>query len=492
VSLSPRSPSPPLPSMPSLRRFARNLPGVQTLMLAAPLPLNFDFHRLPSGAVVEDNGTFQEDPSLTTRARGHLLQEELPCKVREFKASQRANAVPPSLRRCTGLWIFWELLSQGDPALIQMFTIEVFGTPGSELTIDRSNLLDSGFAVLGAMGEDELQSSHISVTFEGESAVDAGGVRREFFTEFAHRLGEVNQPASLFTLAPDNTLMPRPTAPDDPPPDTQKYEMMGRFLGLAIMQGYPVPIHFNRIVYKLLTSHQVTLGDVKSLNPEFFRNRFEVLLQHNGVEQMEEVLCEPLTFMSAPTPLKPTAVPLVEGGDSKRVTEDNKRDYLQLLAASYVLGGIEAQVKAFMKGFHDVVPLDVLVNLDVRPQDLEMVMAGVQEMDLDDWMAHTGGLDDLTDKQKEVVGWFWAIVRGMDNERRSRLLAFATGLRRLPPAGFSALSFNVSFDPDAEHIPSAHTCSQNLVLPLATDEDHLRAKLDVALQDDAFIGFGFA
>lgn len=37
-----------------------------------------------------------------------------------------------------------------------------------------------------------------------------------------------------------------------------------------------------------------------------------------------------------------------------------------------------------------------------RPQDLEMVMAGVQEIDLDDWMAHTGGLDDLTDKQKEA------------------------------------------------------------------------------------------
>lgn len=48
-----------------------------------------------------------------------------------------------------------------------------------------------------------------------------------------------------------------------------------------------------------------TLGDMKSLNPEFFRNRFEVLLQHNGVEQMEEVLCPPpqLPFCAVPSRL---------------------------------------------------------------------------------------------------------------------------------------------------------------------------------------------
>ena len=55
------------------------------------------------------------------------------------------------------------------------------------------------------------------------------------------------------------------------------------------MQRQIVPASFNRIAYKLMVGRVVTLCDVKTVDPEFFRNRFELLLRPNGVELMEQV-----------------------------------------------------------------------------------------------------------------------------------------------------------------------------------------------------------
>ena len=56
--------------------------------------------------------------------------------------------------------------------------------------------------------------------------------------------------------------------------------------------------------------------------------------------------------------------------------------------------------------------------------------------------------------------------------------------------GFAALGFNLSFDGDPQHLPTAHTCSHNLVLPLVRTRQELKEKLDVVIQEG--VGFGFA
>ena len=78
----------------------------------------------------------------------------------------------------------------------------------------------------------------------------------------------------------------------------------------------------------------------------------------------------------------------------------------------------------------------------------------------------------------------------MDAEHHARLLAFATGSTRVPLQGWAALNFVITFDEEPAHLPSAHTCYQNLVLPMCRDRESFREKLDVIVHNDLVFGFG--
>ena len=92
----------------------------------------------------------------------------------------------------------------------------------------------------------------------------------------------------------------------------------------------------------------------------------------------------------------------------------------------------------------------------------------------------------------QLRDWFWRSVDGMDLERRAKLLAFACGTGRLPAAGFSALSpkFTVAVHRSEEeaHLPSAHTCINQLCLPAYASYETLDRQLRIAIEWD---GFGF-
>ncbi|KAJ0399976.1 hypothetical protein P43SY_006229 [Pythium insidiosum] len=77
-----------------------------------------------------------------------------------------------------------------------------------------------------------------------------------------------------------------------------------------------------------------------------------------------------------------------------------------------------------------------MVLLDA--EELDFVLSGSDEIDVDDWERNTKYTSDLLNHR--VRRWFWEMVRSMSNEQRRRLLQFATGSSRVPLAGFSALT----------------------------------------------------
>lgn len=70
-------------------------------------------------------------------------------------------------------------------------------------------------------------------------------------------------------------------------------------------------------------------------------------------------------------------------------------------------------------------------------RELELLIGGMSEIDVDDWMKHT----DYRGYQQgdEVVQWFWKAVKGWPAEKKSRLLQFTTGTSRIPVNGFKDL-----------------------------------------------------
>jgi E3 ubiquitin-protein ligase NEDD4 len=141
-------------------------------------------------------------------------------------------------------------------------------------------------------------------------------------------------------------------------------------------------------------------------------------------------------------------------------------------------------------GFFDVIPEPLLTIFDF--QELELLMCGLPEIDLDDWMENTeySGEYDGTDGDHEACIWFWEVVQELDQEFKARLLQFVTGTSGVPARGFGVLQGNDGnvrkFTIHGVHLnvciyPRAHTCFNRIDLPMYTSKEELREKLKLAV-----------
>lgn len=126
---------------------------------------------------------------------------------------------------------------------------------------------------------------------------------------------------------------------------------------------------------------------------------------------------------------------LKPGGKDIPVTEENKKEYVRLYVNYRFMRGIEQQFLALQKGFHELIPPQLLRPFDER--ELELVIGGLGTIDINDWKMHTR-LKHCT-PDTSVVKWFWQIVESYGEEMRARLLQFVTGSSRVPLQGFKAL-----------------------------------------------------
>jgi len=126
-------------------------------------------------------------------------------------------------------------------------------------------------------------------------------------------------------------------------------------------------------------------------------------------------------------------------------------------------------------------------------RELELLIGGIAEMDVDDWKKHTDyrGYTESDD----VVQWFWKAIRTWDAEKKSRLLQFTTGTSRIPVNGFKDLQgsdgprrFTIEKAGDVGQLPKAHTCFNRIDMPPYKSYDHLVAKLSLAVEET--VGFG--
>lgn len=71
-------------------------------------------------------------------------------------------------------------------------------------------------------------------------------------------------------------------------------------------------------------------------------------------------------------------------------------------------------------------------------RELELVIAGTAEIDINDWRSNTEYRSGYHDSH-QVITWFWQVIEKFTNEQRLRLLQFVTGTSSIPYEGFSAL-----------------------------------------------------
>jgi len=115
-------------------------------------------------------------------------------------------------------------------------------------------------------------------------------------------------------------------------------------------------------------------------------------------------------------------------GASCAVTNSNVDEYIQLQMRYRLLDRVKDQVKALLLGFYDVIPEALLSVFDF--QELELLLCGLPEIDIQDWKRNTEYTGDYERKgaSHKVVKWFWeVVVDDFDEEHKARLLQFVTG-----------------------------------------------------------------
>jgi E3 ubiquitin-protein ligase HUWE1 len=180
------------------------------------------------------------------------------------------------------------------------------------------------------------------------------------------------------------------------------------------------------------------------------------------------------------------SVSLKPGGDQIEVTLENLPEYIQLLL-DYRLGGeYNTQLNAFVEGFHDLIPKEELALF--RPDELGMLISGVPEIDPDEFANHVvyeGGYS----REHPVIEMFFEVFREFTNEERGKLIAFVTGVSKVPAEGFGSYArsghpFRIGPHGGAGHLPISRTCLRYLGLPPYQSKADMREKLFLGLSPD--------
>ncbi|XP_017694619.1 PREDICTED: E3 ubiquitin-protein ligase NEDD4-like [Lepidothrix coronata] len=180
-------------------------------------------------------------------------------------------------------------------------------------------------------------------------------------------------------------------------------------------------------------------------------------------------------------------VDLKPNGSEIMVTNENKREYIDLVIQWRFVNRVQKQMNAFLEGFTELLPIDLIKIFDEN--ELELLMCGLGDVDVNDWRQHTIYKNGYCPNHP-VIQWFWKAVLLMDAEKRIRLLQFVTGTSRVPMNGFAELYgsngpqlFTIEQWGSPDKLPRAHTCFNRLDLPLYDSFEDLREKLLMAVEN---------
>ncbi|KAI8817902.1 uncharacterized protein EV422DRAFT_196979 [Fimicolochytrium jonesii] len=357
-----------------------------------------------------------------------------------------------------------------------------------QINVRRQYVFEDSYHQLQGRSGDEIKFSKLNVRFYEEEGVDAGGVTREWFSVLARQM--FNPDYALFRPSAVDKVTYQPNRLSGINPDHLLYfKFVGRVIGKAIYDGRLLDAYFTRSFYKSMIGAQVDYKDMEAVDPEFHKS-LEWILQNDITDVLD------LTFSTEIDEFgKKQTIDLKPDGRNIPVTEQNKHEYVKLVVNQRLVTAIHSQIEAFLGGFHDVIPKD-LVKI-FNEQELELLISGMPDIDIDDWKNNTEYRNYTASSPQ--VQWFWRAVRSFSQEERAKLVQFATGTSKVPLEGFAEIQgssgtqkFQIHKDfASSDRLPSAHTCFNQLDLPAYETYDQLRASLLLAISEGG-TGFGFA
>lgn len=351
------------------------------------------------------------------------------------------------------------------------------------IKVRRDHIFEDSYQEIMRQTPEDLKK-RLMIKFDGEEGLDYGGVSREFFFLLSHEM--FNPFYCLFEYsAHDNyTLQINPNSGINPE-HLNYFKFIGRVVGLGVFHRRFLDAFFVGALYKMMLRKKVILQDMEGVDAEFYRSLKWTL--DNDIEGILD-----LTFSAEEERFgELVTVDLKPGGRDIEVTNENKKEYVELVTEWKIQRGVSEQFKSFMDGFNELIPEELVNVFDER--ELELLIGGIAEIDVEDWKKHT----DYRGYQEtdEVIQWFWKCIAEWDNEQKARLLQFTTGTSRIPVNGFKDLQgsdgprrFTIEKAGEPNQLPKSHTCFNRVDLPNYENFGALKQKLSLAVEET--VGFG--
>ncbi|KAJ8917808.1 hypothetical protein NQ315_010714 [Exocentrus adspersus] len=370
------------------------------------------------------------------------------------------------------------------------------------ITVHRNRIVEDGYRQLALLPTQALKGV-IRVRFINEQGLDEAGIDQDgVFKEFLEEsIKRVFDPSlNLFKATSEERLYPSPTSMmhDN---HLQLFEFVGRMLGKAVYEGIVVDVPFASFFLSQVSGQTAQVlyscvDELPSLDPALYRSLSYVKHYEGDVSDLD------LTFSVDEDNMgKLVTYELVPGGKAVQVTNENKINYIHLMAHFRMHVQIKDQTAAFIKGFRAIINPDWLTLFSTPERLISGDNVPLDLKDLRRNCQYYGGFHD----SHRVIGWLWDILeKDFNEEEKAMFLKFVTSCSKPPLLGFAHLEppfsircvevgddedmgdtievfFTIRKKDPQNRLPTSSTCFNLLKLPNYQKKSTLREKLRYAV-----------
>uniref|UniRef100_A0A674PBJ8 HECT and RLD domain containing E3 ubiquitin protein ligase 4 n=1 Tax=Takifugu rubripes TaxID=31033 RepID=A0A674PBJ8_TAKRU len=347
------------------------------------------------------------------------------------------------------------------------------------LIVRRDNIVGDTMEVLRKSKNVDYKKP-LKVIFVAEEAVDAGGVRKEFFLLIMKEL--MDPKYGMFRYYEESRLIWFSNKTFE---EFDLFNLIGIICGLAIYNLTIVELQFPVALYKKLLKKKPTLDDLKELTPDVGRS-LQALLDYPE-DDLEETFC--LNFTITEENYGATEVfELIPNGENISVNKSNRQEFVNAYVDYVFNTSVAPLFEYFYAGFHKVCGGKVLELF--QPNELQAMVIGNTSYDWAELEKSTEYKGEYW-KDHPTIKLFWEVFHSLPLQKKKQFLLFLTGSDRIPILGMKSLKLVIQPTGGGEHyLPVAHTCFNLLDLPKYTSTETLREKLLHAIDHNQ--GFNLA
>jgi len=341
--------------------------------------------------------------------------------------------------------------------------------------LERQNLVDTVMTLFENLSPRDLVGE-LAIVFDGEEAIDAGGVSNEMYTQFFLALFDCEM-GYFEASAGGHTLLPI-AAQSYSKKQLKGYETIGKVMIKAVLDRIPIPRGLSQAFFCFLC------GGESSLTPE-------------SLKEYDHTVFNSVSFvLEAEDPELIEAMCLTFPESEREVTHENVQEFVAAMVHNVLLGSRQGAMEAMCKGMASIGSLhDHLRTL--RPPLVQGIVCGPEHISAAKIVEHIH-FADAEFEGSEVPHLLRQLLTEWSQEQLSHFLSFTTGVANLQPDG--SMNNAEANPPDkikvmkclcaackcssgqCQQLPVASTCFWTLRLPLCDSAEVLDKRFKLAFE----------